>query len=401
MNIGLFTDTYYPQINGVATSVMMLKENLENLGHTVYVFTTTDPQAPAQEHHVYRLPSLPFSGARRIGLFYYPGMARKIRALRLDLIHTHTEFSLGIFGRMAARELGIPTVHTMHTIYEHYTHYIAKIGTLDTAAKALARKISRHFCNTADAVIAPSQKVERMLRLYGVGNRIAVIPTGIRLDKFAPTGYSSGEISEVKAEYGLADTDKVLLYIGRISKEKNLTEILQGLQEYLPPHPNVKFLLIGDGPDREYLQSLTHSLGMETQVIFAGEKPWEQIGLYYQLGDVFISASQSETQGLTFIEALAAGLPLIARADPCLDHVLDDGVNGYVFTDKACFLGALEAALSSDTILPRMSKEAVRSAAPFSVEAFARSVEGLYKDTLLNKEEARCVPSLCDHQQTV
>lgn len=401
MNIGLFTDTYYPQINGVAASVFMLKENLEKMGHTVYVFTTTDPEAPEGELHVYRLPSIPFAGARRIGIFYHPGIARKIRALRLDLIHTHTEFSLGIFGRKTAKELGIPTIHTMHTIYEHYTHYIAKTDTLDHAAKTLARKLSRHFCNTADAVIAPTEKVEEMLRTYGVGNRIAVIPTGINLEKFAPTRYSSGEIAAVKAEYGLMDTDKVLLYIGRISKEKNLVEILQGLQEYLPRHPNVKFLLVGDGPDRKNIQSLTHSLGMECQVMFAGEKPWERIGLYYQLGDVFISASQSETQGLTFIEALAAGLPLIARADPCLDHVLDDGVNGFAFTDKSGFLSALEAALSNDTILQNMSKAAIRSAETFTAEAFARSVEGVYKETLLYREEARCLHSICDHQQTV
>jgi 1,2-diacylglycerol 3-alpha-glucosyltransferase len=401
MNIGLFTDTYYPQINGVATSVRMLKENLERLGHTVYIFTTTDPEAPAFEHHVYRLPSIPFAGARRIGLFYHPATARKVSALQLDLIHTHTEFSLGIFGRKLARELGIPTVHTMHTIYEHYTHYIAKTGTLDTAAKTLARKMSRHFCNTADAVIAPSEKVEEMLRMYGVGNRIAVIPTGIDLDKFAPTRYSSAEITAVKAEYGLADADKVLLYIGRMSKEKNLVEMLQGLMEYLPRHPAVTFLLVGDGPDRKNLQALTHSLGMERQVIFAGEKPWDQIGLYYQLGDVFISASQSETQGLTFIEALAAGLPLIARADPCLDHVLDDGVNGFVFADKSGFLSALEAALSSDIIIQSMSKAAVLSAEPFSAETFARSVEEFYKVTLLYKEEARCLHSIYDHQQTV
>ncbi|MFM9330482.1 glycosyltransferase family 4 protein [Paenibacillus mesotrionivorans] len=401
MNIGLFTDTYYPQINGVATSVWMLKGNLEKLGHTVYIFTTTDPEAPAHEHHVYRLPSIPFAGARRIGLFYHPETARKVRALRLDLIHTHTEFSLGIFGRRIARSLGIPTVHTMHTIYEHYTHYIAKTGTLDAAAKTLARKMSRHFCNTADAVIAPTEKVEEMLRVYGVGNRIAVIPTGIELDKFAPARYSDAEITAAKAEYGLVDTDRVLLYIGRISKEKNLVEILQGLRDYLPRHPNVKFLLVGDGPDRKNLQSLTHSLGMESQVIFAGEKPWEQIGLYYQLGDVFVSASQSETQGLTFIEALAAGLPLIARADPCLEQVLNHGVNGFVFEDKVGFLSALESAMSGDIILQGMSKAAVRSAVPFSAETFARSVEGLYKETLLYKEEAHCLPSICDHQQTV
>jgi 1,2-diacylglycerol 3-alpha-glucosyltransferase len=387
MKIGIFTDTYYPQINGVATSVLMLKEHLEKQGHSIYIFTTTDPNALANEHHVYRLPSIPFASARRIGVLYHPGIARKIKALQLDLIHTHTEFSLGIFGRMIASEQGIPTVHTMHTIYEQYTHYIARIGALDAAAKTLARKWSRHFCNTADAVIAPTKKVEEMLRIYGVRNKVAVIPTGIELDKFAPVRYGTDEVTALRAEYGLANTDRVLIYIGRISKEKNITEVLYGLKEYLPRHPEAKFLIVGDGPDRENLQSLTQSLGIGEQTIFAGEKPWDQIGLYYQLGDVFVSASQSETQGLTYIEALAAGLPLIAKTDSCLDHVLFDGVNGFKFSDKAGFVNALEAALSSDTNLQGMSMAALHSAVPYSAMTFAGAVESLYEETLSQKKQ--------------
>lgn len=407
MKIGIFTDTYYPQINGVATSVLMLKENLEKQGHSIYIFTTTDPKAPTSERNVYRLPSIPFASARRIGVIYHPSIARKIRALQLDLIHTHTEFSLGVFGRMIANELGIPSVHTMHTMYEQYTHYIAKIGALDAAAKTLARKLSRYFCNTADAVIAPTEKVEEMLRIYGVRNKVAVIPTGIELDKFAPTRYDTDEVATLRTEYGLADTDRVLLYIGRISREKNIAEVLYGLKEYFPQHSEAKFLIVGDGPDRENLQSLTQSLGIGNQVIFAGEKPWDQIGLYYQLGDVFISASQSETQGLTYIEALAAGLPLIAKTDACLDHVLLDGVNGFEFSDKAGFLNALEATLFSNSILQCMSMAALRSTVPFSAMTYAGMVAALYEETMLKKisdtlykEETLCLQSICDHQQT-
>lgn len=407
MKIGIFTDTYYPQINGVATSVLMLKENLEKQGHSIYIFTTTDPKAPTNEYNVFRLPSIPFASGRRIGVIYHLSIARKIRELQLDLIHTHTEFSLGIFGRMIANELGIPTVHTMHTMYEQYIHYIAKSGVLDAAAKTLARKLSRNFCNTSDAVIAPTEKVEEMLRGYGVRNKVAVIPTGIELDKFAPVRYGTDEVAALKAEYALTDTDRVLLYIGRISKEKNIEEIFHGLKEYLPQHHEVKFLIVGDGPDRENLQSLTQNLGIGKQVIFIGEKPWDQIGLYYQLGDVFVSASQSETQGLTYIEALAAGLPLIAKTDSCLEHVLFDGVNGFEFSDKAGLLNALEATLSSDSSLQGMSMAALRSTVPFSAMTFAGTVAALYEDTLsqknsdpLYKEETRCLKSICDHQQT-
>ena len=139
MKIGLFTDTYYPQINGVATSVLMLKRNLEMRGHQVYVFTTTDPKADSEEINVYRVPSIPFISARRVGMFYNPRLSKIIKGLGLDVIHTHTEFSLGIFGRSMARELNIPFLHTYHTIYEDYTHYLGKLGVFDPIAKMAVR----------------------------------------------------------------------------------------------------------------------------------------------------------------------------------------------------------------------------------------------------------------------
>lgn len=382
MNIGLFTDTYYPQINGVATSVLMLKENLETLGHCVYVFTTTDPNAPHEECHVFRIPSLPFVSGRRIALFYHPGIANKIKDLNLDLIHTHTEFPLGIWGRRSARKLGIPMVHTMHTIYEELTHYIIKIRVLEALAKSVARSLSKRFCNSADAVIVPTEKIEELLKNYGVEKDISVIPTGIELDKFSQGRYSQDRVKSLRAQYGVNESDKVLLYIGRISKEKNIAEILHGLTDYLPQHPNVKFLLVGDGPEREILQNLAKCLGIAGQVQFIGEKPWEQIGLYYQLGDVFISASQSETQGLTYIEALAAGLPLIAKTDRCLNNVLFDGVNGFTFSDQDSMCLALNTFFSDSHICSRMSSVAAQSVTRFSAGNFAKSIAALYEGLL-------------------
>lgn len=379
MRIGLFTDTYYPQINGVAHSVLMLKENLEALGHTVYVFTTTDPNAPKREYHVFRFHSLPFVCARRVGLFYYPSVAEKVENLHLDLIHTHTEFSLGALGRMAAKRLGIPMVHTLHTIYEDYTHYLVKLSGLNPAAKSTARKLTKWHCNSADAVIVPTEKVEELLRSYGVEKSITVIPTGIELTKFSQEQYSEDSVKYLRTKYGIAESDKVLLYIGRISKEKNITEIINGLADYLPQHPDIKFLLIGDGPDSENLQKLVKHHGIARQVVFDGEKPWDQIGLYYQLGDAFISASQSETQGLTYIEALASGLPLIAKTDRCLNNVLFEGINGFAFTDKDSMKIALEAFFSDDQTSKKMSVAASQSIKQLSSDYFAKSVANLYE----------------------
>jgi 1,2-diacylglycerol 3-alpha-glucosyltransferase len=195
MKIGLFTETYYPQINGVATSVLMHKRLLEKLGHQVYVFTTTDPGADEHEPGVFRVTSLPFASSRRIGIFIQPRTIQFIRRLGLDVIHTHTEFSLGLLGRTLAKLLHIPLVHTYHTIYENYTHYIIKLGMLEPAAKKLARSISTRFCNSADQVIVPTEKVKSLLLTYGVRPDIAVAPTPIDVSRFGASsaGLSAGQ----------------------------------------------------------------------------------------------------------------------------------------------------------------------------------------------------------------
>lgn len=379
MRIGLFTDTYMPQINGVATSVRMLKEYLEPRGHEVYIFTTTDPHATRNEDGVFRIPSLPFVSERRIAMFYHPLVARSARLLRLDIIHTHTEFSLGIFGRKLARTHGIPIVHTMHTIYEDYTHYVAKLNALEPMAKTVAKKVSISSCNLSDAVIAPTNKVKKMLRGYGVSAEINVIPTGIKLEKFNSRLYDENCVNEMRSELGLKINDKVILYIGRISEEKNMDELLIGLKDYIPARKDVKFVIIGDGPYRLKLEHMAKDLGIERNVIFAGEKPWDDIGKYYQVGDLFVSASQSESQGLTYIEAMAAGLPLIVKKDPCLEGVALDGVNGYTFNDKTEFIRQLDKVLSDDELQGKLSTGALSTAQMFSASHYANSVESIYR----------------------
>lgn len=382
MNIGIFTDTYYPQINGVATSALMLKENLEALGHKVYVFTTTDPLADINEKNVFRVASLPFRSARRVGALYNPRLARKIRRLNLDIIHTNTEFPLGIFGRTMARELKIPLLHTYHTIYEDYTHYIVKFGALDSIAKSAARRLSKRFCNSADEVIVPTEKVRDLLLSYEVSKEITVIPTGINLDKFYKDNYHPDKIMSIKSDLGIKSTDKVMLYIGRISEEKNIEEILLSLKEYLKNKSDVKFLLIGDGPEKDNLEELSKDLGIDEKTIFAGERPWDEIGMYYQLGDLFISASQSETQGLTYIEALASGLPVVAKYDRCLDEVVENNENGYTYTEVNQLPDYLDSILFNDENKNRLSIAAMESVEKFSVGIFAKSIENHYKKML-------------------
>lgn len=384
MNIALFTDTYYPEINGVAASVYLLKQELEKRGHEVYVITTTTPGAPEHEHNVYRVPSLPclLITERRVGLFYQRKLAHIIRHMHLDVIHTQTEFSLGIFGRIMAKELHLPLVHTYHTIYEDYTHYFMKFKSLDERAKSFVRFFTKVCCNTVEEVVVPTEKVRSLLLSYHVSQNIHVIPTGIDLSKFEPGKYSEQELLKVRESLGISPVEKVILYLGRISQEKNLEELLVSIPPFLAKHPDSRFLIIGGGPDKERLMELVETLpslsdAARKQIIFGGAQPWDIIGKFYQIGDVFVSASNSETQGLTYIEAMAAGLPVVAKEDPCLDDILEPGFNGYTFTEKEGFLHGLEQVLyEGDTAeYGRHSLEKVKK---YSTVEFARSIENVY-----------------------
>lgn len=386
MNIGLFTDSYYPEINGVATSVLTLKNELELLGHTVYVFTTTSPGAPKYEHNVFRVPSLPciLITERRVGLFYQLKLASMIKKFNLDLIHTHTEFSLGIFGRIMARELHIPMVHTYHTIYEDYTHYVTHIKTLDRRAKAFARVFTRLCCNHVEQVIVPTGKVKELLLRYNVNRDITVVPTGVNLKKFDPSLYSNEDVKRIKDEIGIDPKDKVIIYIGRISKEKNIGEIIDAMPEYMKLRENTRFLIIGGGPDMDNLVKKVKSFNLEKRIIFTGPKPWDDIGLYYRVGDVFVSGSTSETQGLTYIEAMAAGLPVVARDDKCLDEILDIGKNGYKFTTKDELIHGLDSILYESCDIPYGENARIKMQ-KYSTEEFAKNILNVYEE-VMNRE---------------
>jgi 1,2-diacylglycerol 3-alpha-glucosyltransferase len=381
MRIGLFTDTYFPQINGVATSVCMLQEHLTLLGNEVFVFTTTDPLARQTEHRVYRIPSVPAVAGRRLASLP-PSIMKTVTELNLDLIHTHTEFSLGLLGRVAARINRIPLVHTMHTIYESYTHYIPGTKQLEPVKRDVVKRFCTAYCNSVDRLVVPTRKVGDLLASYGVVRDMSVIATGIDISKFQEEKVSADKVTLLRRNLGIRDDNRVIISIGRISKEKNIDELLHAMRTYLPARPHVRLLVVGDGPAKKELEKMSFDLGIAGQVIFVGEQPWDEIPVFYRVGHVFINASQSEAQGLTFIEALASGVPVVAKADRCLDGTLYDGINGYVFNDQDAMTRALDSLLSDEPRRREMSVQAAHSAQRFSGEYFAQAIQSLYANTL-------------------
>lgn len=390
MNIGIFSDTYFPQLNGVATSIRTLANALRAKGHSVYIFTPSDPRCAGQpaEKDIFRLPSVPVWFVRdyRAGYIFPPHILKMIDRLDLDIIHTQTEFSLGFLGRLASANKGIPTVHTYHTMYEDYVHYI---GGGHIISKEMARDFSGSFCNAAEAVIAPTHKTEQLLKSYGVTKPISVIPTGIDTSNFRKDRFSPAEILELRHSLGLEADTPVIVSIGRIAKEKSIDTVIAALPALREKLPDIRMIIVGEGNEIENLSAFAASVGVGDCVTFTGGKPWGEIGKYYQLGNVFCSASTSETQGLTFAEAMAAGVPVVAKKDECIENIIEDTVTGLLFEKDADLPDLLYRVLTEKDLSAELSQAAMEAIDRLSVEAFADHVEELYLSVLHSGEHPK------------
>lgn len=321
MKIGLFTDTYFPQVSGVATSIKTLKEQLELKGHEVYIFTSTDPKVkkPTIEPHIYRFSSMPFIGFKDRRITYRGGFqALQIaKKLQLDLVHTQTEFSLGLIGKFVARQMKIPVVHTFHTNYEDYLHYVANGRLIRPADVAL---MARYFLNSMTAIVSPSQQTFDTLMKYKVMAPVEIIPTGVKVAHNSAMDNSD----ELRTNLGLAQDTPIVMSIGRVAFEKNIDQALSVFSEVLHDVPNAVFIIVGNGPAMTSLKDHADAIGISASVIFVGEVNHDEIYGYYRLGDVFVSASTSETQGLTFIEAITADTPVVAMHSDYMDTIVVD-----------------------------------------------------------------------------
>ncbi|MCB5132072.1 glycosyltransferase family 4 protein [Streptococcus mutans] len=384
MHVGLFTDTYLPQISGVATSIKTLKEELEKQGHEVYIFTTTDKHVKRYEDPtIIRLPSVPFISFtdRRIvyrGLFESYKIAK---TYKLDIIHTQTEFSLGILGKMVGKALRIPVIHTYHTQYEDYVRYIAN-GKL--IRPSMVKYIVRGFLNDLDGVICPSRIALNLLDGYSVKIPKRIIPTGIDLREYERPDISQEDIAKLREKWAIASDETVLLSLSRVSYEKNIQALLANMPKILSNNPKVKLLIVGDGPYLEELKEQAQDLAVMDNVIFTGMVSHNETALYYKAADFFISASTSETQGLTYAESLASGKPIIAQSNPYLDDLITDKMFGTLYQTESDLADAVLNAIVSTPA--KQEKVWQKKLYEISAEAFGKSVFAFYLDMIISKK---------------
>jgi 1,2-diacylglycerol 3-alpha-glucosyltransferase len=384
MRIALFTDTYFPQVSGVATSIKTLKTELEKLGHIVFIFTTTDRDVDRYEDwDIIRLPSVPFFAFkdRRVAYAGFSDALKIARRYQLDIIHTHTEFSMGILGVEIANALNIPVVHTYHTHYEDYVRYIAK-GLL--IRPKMIKYFVRGFFKDVDGVICPSEIVENLLQSYEVQQDLRVIPTGIDLAKFDRPEIQKEDRLELREKLGIEPHETMLLSLSRISYEKNIQAVIQAMPTVLAENPHVKLVIAGGGPYVSDLKKLIADLKIQDAVIMTGMIAPSETALYYKTADFFISASTSETQGLTYLESIASGTPIIAHGNLYLDNVIDKKMFGTLYYhDKELADTILDAVLATPEMDPLALKEKLYE---ISAENFGKKAYEYYLDLKIAKD---------------
>jgi len=374
LEIGFFTDTYTPQINGVTTSIQIFQQELEKLGHNVYIFAPT-PKLKDDSINIFRIVSIPFifQPEFRLATPYSWHIDQRIKQLKLDIIHAHTPFSLGFFGKYVAENKNIPFIQTFHTLYPEYLHYILGPMGKNQLAKFGAKKLVRFLYNRSDLVIAPSKKIKDYLTSCGIEKPIEVISTGIDLDKFHNINNKI-----FRQKYSLDLEDKFLIYIGRLGKEKNLEFLLQVIK--LIKDKRVKLLIIGDGPEKENLIKKAKQLKIAQRVIFLGYLPRKIIPYALQSSDIFVFTSKTETQGLVLLEAEASKKPIIALNDAVIEEFVQNNYNGFITEpDIHQFAQKIDYLLNNPKIYQKFANNSYKIAQRYSASKQAKKLVKVYK----------------------
>ncbi len=392
MRVGIFTESYPPLVNGVSTSILMLEHALTKLGHEVFIITVSDNKKDyvlENNGHILRLPSVNLVNCYDYKMTsVYPIKAVNIiKKMNLDVIHSNVEFTVGIFARVVSEQLSIPLVHTYHTNWEDYTHYITKNKKiLDDICKKLLKYLVVFFEDkTVTELIVPSNKIYNLFKdKYKFTKNIHIIQTGIETSKFYKENFNQKDINSLKKKLGIKKKDFVVMTVSRLAKEKSVDRIINNHKELVKKYSNMKLLIVGDGPDIDKLKDEAKSLGVSDSVIFTGKVPLSDIPIYYQLGNVFVTASKSETQGLTVVEAISSSLPVVAVKDDSFVNSVIEDFNGFVFTDDEKYINSISKLYEDKDLYNRLSNQSRLLSADFSSEYFALKVLKVYETAIEN-----------------
>lgn len=389
MHIAYFTNFYLPVVNGVVRSVQSFREALSAMGHNVFVFAQEDDYEDS-EPFIFRYPSLhlPLGVDIPTAVPVSSFVDQLIPKLKLDVIHTHHPVLLGQTAATKARDYNLPLVFTFHTQYHEYTHYIPfPQEQVQEFLKSQVIHWMREFMRKCQHIIIPSESMRSVLiNEYGLVDKFTVIPTGIDI-----TPYEKADGAAVRAQWNGKD-DKIIISAGRLAEEKNWVTLLQAFAIAQKTQPNIRLVLLGDGPQAQDLQRLAAELEIIDRVTFVGKVPFEDIPNYLKAADLFAFASITETQGLVTLEAMAAGLPVVAVDASGTRDILEDGKQGLLTQNDANDLASGILRLVEDSsVLGKYKTAALRTSRSYDNTRLARKMLKVYEQAIIDKKNEQYV----------
>jgi len=376
MRIAFFTESYKPYLSGVTNSAETLKKELDELGHETYVFAPDYPDAEKTKD-IYRYPSIKaLYPGYRLAIPKPFNTLKFLKEKEIDIIHSHSPYQLGLLSMWCAKKLKVPYVYTMHTIFGKYLHYIPVIPNKvsDKAVSFLLRK----FANKCSTVIVPTPKAKEYLESTGANPRIEVVPTGIDLKLFQDL-----DGDRIREKHNIPKTDKLLIFVGRLAKEKNVSFLLRSFKLILEQIKNSRLMLVAGGPLQDQLKKEAADLGVLDRTIFTGEVSYPEVLNYYAAADLFVFSSITETQGLVLPEAMAAGTPAVAVDSEGVSDMVENGVSGYlVELNEHIFAEKVVTVLNDTEGFAELKTKTIKYVEKFSSKTFAKKIESIYSSLI-------------------
>lgn len=393
MNIGFFTDVYTPYVDGVVKSIILYKKEIESLGHRVYVFAPKKVKtiSPIKYNWEIKDDDRTFR-FKAIDSMFVPGYplsipisfkaSKKIPQLKLDIVHCHTPITMGMLGDIVALLQNIPKVYTYHTLYPEYADHYIKLGIFKT--REAVKKFDIFYCNRSDRVIAPSQKLEKILIEWGVQSPIDVLPTGIDPEEFE---YPQAE--EFRKKIKANSDEKVLLFVGRLSTEKNVSFLIDVMKKISIKDSRVKLVIAGDGKNKKDLENKTATLGLKDKIIFTGFLKREDTINAFAGCDAFVFASTTDTQALVLLEAAFMGKPIVMINDPGLGDIVIDNYNGFLVSGSVDdFADKVNQVLNNKKLYDSMSLNSRKIAERFTIHRQTIKLLEIYRAAIKDYREA-------------
>jgi glycosyltransferase involved in cell wall biosynthesis len=400
MKIAMFTDAYWPRVNGVTVSVDTFSLALVRAGHDVMIVCSEYPvssmtesiaesgagkEDPARKKlKLLRVPSRSvfFSDEDRAAKLSKRGWAeRELDRFSPDVVHVNTEFLIADFGFAYARKRRVPAVYTFHTIWEDYAiNYFPYLP--EWLLRFAVRKLQKHLLKQADLVIVPTPQIEEMVKTYRVKKETRRLPTGIDPALFTHSGEELAEFrNEMEKKHPVIKGKKLLLFAGRVSKEKNISFIIELFPELLAKHSDLTLVIAGNGPYLDYFRDEAKRHGVEGSCVFTGYLERAELSLLYGISHIFLLPSLTETQGLVTVEAMLSGVPVVAIGVLGTVQVMGGDNGGFmVKNDGAEFRDRVLDLLDDEELYRKKSEEARRHARSWTIDSFAEKLADIYRE---------------------